>query len=95
MTQETDNSPSRARFISEIAGQVFKIFDEPLQNVIAEYKSMMFLTGKTLTVYPLIGDDKTAYTAKAIDIDENAGLVVETADGSRKTLNSGEVTLHG
>ena len=94
-TQETDNSPSRARFISEIAGQVFKIFDEPLQNVIAEYKSMMFLTGKTLTVYPLIGDDKTAYTAKAIDIDENAGLVVETADGSRKTLNSGEVTLHG
>ena len=87
--------PSRARFIAEIAGQVFKILQEPLPGVIEEYKSMMFLTGKTLTVYPLIGDDKTAYEAKAIDIDEEAGLIVELKDGTRKTLSSGEVTLHG
>ena len=93
----TSDSPatSRARFISEIAGQVFKIFDEPLQNVITEYKSMMFHTVRTLTVYPLIGDDQSAYTAKAIDVDEEAGLVVELLDGTTKTLSSGEVTLHG
>ena len=88
-------APSRAQFISEIAGQVFKILQEPLDSVISEYKSMMFLVGKTLTVYPLIGDDKSAYTAKAIDVDENAGLVVELEDCTRKVLSSGEVTLHG
>ena len=88
-------APSRARFISEITGQVFKILQEPLSSIIAEYKSMMFLVGRTLTVYPLIGDDKTAYEAKAIDVDENAGLVVELNDGSIRTLSSGEVTLHG
>ena len=89
-----DEAPSRARFIAEIAGQVFKILEEPLPRVIEEYKSMMFLVGKTLTVYPLIGDDKTAYQAKAIDVDQNAGLVVEMKDGSTKVLSSGEVTLH-
>lgn len=86
--------PSRCRFIAEIAGQVFKIFDEPAAKVIAEYKKMMFLIGKTITVHPLIGDDKTAYTATAINVDKNAGLVVKLEDGSKRTLNSGEVTLH-
>lgn len=89
-----DPAPSRARFIAEIAGQVFKILDEPLPRVIEEYKSMMFLVGKTLTVYPLIGDEKTAYQAKAIDVDQNAGLVVELEDRTTKVLSSGEVTLH-
>ena len=55
---------------------------------------MMFLIGKTITVHPLIGDDKTAYTATAINVDKNAGLVVMLEDGSKRTLNSGEVTLH-
>ena len=90
-----NSAPSRARFIAEIAGQVFNILNEPLPEVIAEYKSMMFLKDKTLTVYPLIGDDKSAYQAKAIDVDENAGLVVEMKDGTKKLLSSGEVTLHG
>lgn len=87
-------APSRAKLISEIAGQVFKILDQPLQDIITEYKSLMFLIGQTLTVYPLIGDEKTAYEARAIDVDENAGLVVELKDGEKKTLSSGEVTLH-
>ena len=87
-------NPSRARFIAQIAGEVFKILDEPLADIICEYKSLMFMLGEPLVVLPLIGDDKTAYTAKAIDIDENAGLVVELADGTKKTLSSGEVTLH-
>ena len=92
--QENASTPSRARFIAEIAGQVFKILDEPLANIIAEYKSLMFMLGQTLVVHPLIGDDKTAYTAKAIDIDENAGLMVELKDGTTRVLSSGEVTLH-
>ncbi len=86
--------PSRAQFISEIAGQVFSIFNEDKEKVIAEYKSLTFLIGKELTVYPLIGDDKTAYKATAVNIDKNAALVVQLPDGTQKALNSGEVTLH-
>ena len=91
---QPDTPPSRARFIAQIAGEVFKILDEPLSNVIEEYKSLMFMLGEPLVVHPLIGDDKSAYTAKAIDIDENAELVVELTDGTTKVLSSGEVTLH-
>ena len=88
------NAPSRARFIAQIAGEVFKILEEPLSSIIEEYKSLMFMLGQTLVVHPLIGDALTSYTAKAIDIDENAGLVVELPDGTKKTLSSGEVTMH-
>ncbi len=91
--QQTE-APSRARFISEIAGQVFKILDEPVKKVMAEYKSLMFLIGKKLTVHPLIGDNKTAYNATAVDLDKNAGLIVKLPNGTKKTLSSGEVTLH-
>ena len=51
------------------------------------------MIGRELTVYPLIGDEKSSYKATATDIDENAGLVVKLADGSIRTLTSGEVTL--
>ena len=91
---QPDTPPSRARFIAQIVGEVFKILEEPLANIICEYKSLMFMLGEPLVVHPLIGDEKISYTAKAIDIDENAGLVVELADGTKKTLSSGEVTLH-
>ena len=96
-TQAT--SFSRVQVATEIAGQVLKIFEEDASSpdahkeIIKEYKEESFLIGRELTVYPLIGDEKTAYKATATDIDENAGLVVKLADGSFRTLSSGEVTL--
>ena len=92
-------SISRTLVAAEIAGQVLKIFEEDAASedahkaIIKEYKEASFLIGRELTVYPLIGDEKTAYKATATDIDENAGLVVKLADGSLRTLSSGEITL--
>ena len=90
---------SRVDVAAEIAGQVLKIFEEDASSetahkaIIKEYKEASFLIGRELTVYPLIGDEKSAYKATATDIDENAGLVVKLADGTTRTLSSGEVTL--
>ncbi len=100
-TSSSDNklSISRLQVAAEIAGQVLKIFEEDSSSpeahkaIIKEYKEASFLLGQELTVYPLIGDQKSSYKAKATDIDENAGLVVKLADGSLRTLSSGEVTL--
>ena len=92
-------SISRVQLAAEIAGQVLKIFEEDSsspaahKSIIKEYKEESFLLGQELTVYPLIGDQKSSYKATATDIDENAGLIVTLKDGSKKTLNSGEVTL--
>ena len=65
---------------------------EDVAKVMTEYKALSFLIGTELSVYPVAGGPDF-YKAKAVDIDENAGLVVELADGTRKTLSSGEVTL--
>ena len=92
-------SISRVQVAAEVAGQVLKIFEEDASSeeahaaIIKEYKEASFLLGRELTVYPLIGDEKSAYKATAVDIDDNAGLMVKLADGSLRTLSSGEVTL--
>jgi BirA family biotin operon repressor/biotin-[acetyl-CoA-carboxylase] ligase len=85
---------SRAKFAAEIAGEILSIFDEKKENIMKEYKAASFLIGSIVNVYSLIGDDTSVYKAKVLEIDDNAGLVVELSNGTKKTLNSGEVTLH-
>ena len=85
---------SRCQVAAEIAGQCFKIFEENQEEVLKEYKNLSFLISQTVCVFPVIGDSKSSYFAKVINIDDNAGLVVELPDGSQKTLSSGEVSLH-
>ena len=103
LSQTSPDAPapsiSRVQLAAEIAGQVLKIFEEDASSpaahkaIIKEYKEASFLLGQELTVYPLIGDQKSSYKARATDIDENAGLIVTLKDGSQRTLSSGEVTL--
>ncbi|MGN0729758.1 biotin--[acetyl-CoA-carboxylase] ligase [Treponema sp.] len=63
------------------------------ENVIPEYRRLSLLLGKEISVYPIIGQGG-GFKAKALDITDDAGLLVETDDGTRKILHSGEVTLH-
>ena len=70
--------------------------------LIGEYRSRSMLLGKEVLVY---GTNQSALPenggqgirAMAIDIDRNAGLVVEYQEGpfsgQRETLTSGEVTI--
>ena len=92
-SKSTDTHITRCELAAEVSVQLYKILEEPSESVFEEYKQLSFLLGKTLTVYPVIGDEKSSYKAKAIDIDENACLVVELSDGTQKTLFSGEVSL--
>lgn len=84
---------NRMELAAEITGQVLTVLQEDPNSVISEYKSLNFLIGKELNISPIIDDEKSSYKAKAIDITEDASLVVELSDGTKKTLNSGEVTL--
>lgn len=90
----TDEKVTRCQLAAAIAGEVLTILEEPADKVMEEYKTQSFIVGKTVQVHPVIGDEKSVYTATAIDIDNNAGLVVKLEDGTVKTLNSGEVSLH-
>ena len=85
---------TRCKLAAYIYANVLKILKEAPETIISEYKKASFLIGKTISVHPIIGDDKSTYTAKAIDIDQNASLIVELPDGTTKALSSGEVSLH-
>ncbi|MBP5519091.1 MAG: biotin--[acetyl-CoA-carboxylase] ligase [Treponema sp.] len=96
---EKSKALNRCLLAAEISGQVLKIFKEDEKSpenhfaIMEEYKKLSFLLGQEITVFPLIGDAASSYKAKATDIDQNAALIVTLADGTTKTLNSGEVTL--
>lgn len=94
---DAEKSLTRCQIAAQIAGEVLRIFGEDIENhkkIIEEYRGLSFLVGRTITVHPLIGDDKTAYEAKVTGIDDDARLIVERPDGEVRALNSGEVTLH-
>lgn len=87
------HTAGRAELAARIAGEIFSVLEENPKDVIAEYKALSFLLGKEITVHPVIGDVTKTYQATAIDIDNNAGLVVKLSDGTERTLNSGEVSV--
>lgn len=84
---------NRCKLAAEITGQLLSILDDTGLHVMDDYRKKSFLIGQEIEVHPVIGDDKSTYKATAVDIDEDAGLIVETKDGTRKTLISGEVSL--
>jgi len=84
----------RYELAAEIAGQVLSVYEKPAEEVMAAYKTLSFIIGKMVQVHPIISDTASDYAAKAIDIDNEAALIVELEDGSQKRLFSGEVSLH-
>lgn len=83
----------RCKLAAMIGGETLSILQEDSKKVLQEYKSLSFLIGENVMVYPVIGDAKSAYNAKVMDIDENANLVVKNDEGKIISLNSGEVSL--
>ncbi|MDY5683511.1 MAG: biotin--[acetyl-CoA-carboxylase] ligase [Treponema sp.] len=60
--------------------------------IMQEYRDLTFLIGKTMEISPVINGQQK-FMAKAVDITEDAALVVEKEDGTLINLQSGEVSL--
>ena len=58
------------------------------RKFLTEYKNRLFMLGEEITV---ISPTET-YNAIAIDIDNNAHLIVKTNDGAIKTISAGEIS---
>jgi len=90
---------SRNQLIAEVINQVLDI-NETLESrsFIPQYKARSFVLGQEIKVFqagasPADRDSHDVPIAKAIDIDEDGGLVVQYQDGSVATLNSGEISI--
>lgn len=58
-------------------------------ELVEKYKSLSFMIGKTITVSSVDGD----YSAKVLDIDNSAQLVIQKQSGEVVSLNSGEISI--
>ncbi|MDE7392706.1 MAG: biotin--[acetyl-CoA-carboxylase] ligase [Treponemataceae bacterium] len=93
---------SRNEVVARVAAHLLSFYDAGERGnvaataaLMAEYRARSFVIGKTVTVNPAAGLRGEPYQATVLDISDDAGLVVRCADGTEKTLQSGEVSLHG
>ena len=75
-----------AEIINEFTAYYIRLPDKDYMN---EYRRRLFFLGREVRVI----QGEKSFTATAKDIDDMCGLVVERADGTRITLNSGEISI--
>jgi BirA family biotin operon repressor/biotin-[acetyl-CoA-carboxylase] ligase len=85
--------PSRNRLATEIISRLRDLFSSPgkQEEAMGEYRDRSATVGSFVIVYPVAGDDKGAFKAKAVGITTDAALIVETENGERRILTAGEV----
>lgn len=94
---------TRNQLAAAIVNEFFALLDEPdTKKVLRQYKSRSFILGEQIMIYNTItgqSPDKNSkgIRARAIDIDDNGGLVVEYLEGRRMremdTLTTGEISI--
>lgn len=87
---------SRSKLAAAVINNILDMLpDIGEKNFLQEYRRRCFILGKGIYVHPLSGGKPIK--ARAIDIDDNGGLVVEYLEGLRmrdmEVLTSGEVSV--
>ena len=87
---------SRGELAAEIVNETLEILED-LNSMafLREYRSKCFILGKNIYIHPNL--DQRSIRARAIDIDDHGGLVVEYMEGKKmrqmETLTTGEVSI--
>lgn len=89
----------RNRIASRVVAHLLDFYDEmenggKMEEMMSAYKEKSMLIGKKVKVHPTAGIGGNEYPATVLDITDGAELLVEDECGIKKTLHSGEVSLH-
>ena len=79
----------RAELIAAVADELLDIIGGDYADFIEYYRSRSMIIGKQINYI----ENGVVTPAKALSIDETGGLVVQTKDGTEKTLKSGEISI--
>lgn len=82
----------RNRFVACIVDRLLDLIadlDRGSSDYLALYREHSMVIGREITYFR----DGQSYTARALDIDAEGGLVILAKDGSRTVLNSGEISV--
>ncbi len=81
---------SKNRLIAEICNCMEELYDQLDEgSFMEESRARSNVIGRNIIV--MRGDER--YPAKAVDIDDEGSLLVETKDGIRRTVRSGEISI--
>lgn len=80
---------TKSRLVASFLNNFDEIFSDKTKAFIKEYKEASCIIGKEIEI--LSGEHKGQ--ARAIDIDENANLVVSLPDGNITAISSGDVSI--
>jgi BirA family biotin operon repressor/biotin-[acetyl-CoA-carboxylase] ligase len=85
--------PDRNRLAAEIIARLLGLFSnhDKQAATMSEYRTRSLTIGTEVTVFPVAGDETGAFKARAVDITDDAELVVEAESGERRFLKAGEV----
>ena len=87
--------PDRAKLAAAMMDalcRMDKILLSGKQEIMAKYRSRCMTLGREVSV---VKADGNVRHGKALDIDENGGLVVDFGGGNTETVSSGEVSVRG
>lgn len=85
-----DDDDQRARLVAAVADAFLDGYDDiPQRAYLDEYRSRSILDGRDVEVF----EGTRSYRAHALGIDDNFELHVRLADGTERTLASGEVHI--
>lgn len=80
---------SREQLAAEITAQLYAYCATlPERGYLPFYRAHSLVLGREIKVLT-----DPPYTATAVDVDADGGLIVETADGTRRTLSTGEISV--
>lgn len=90
------NAFSRGQLAAEIYNELMSILEDlQSKTFLREYRSRCFILGKNILVHPNLNG--TSVRARAIDVDDNGGLVVEYMEGRKarqiEALTTGEISI--
>lgn len=85
-------SVTRSRLLASCMAHILRVLSTG-EDIRDEYASRSVLTGREVTVIPLVGEGKNNYRAQVLGIGNSLGLLVRTQDGEERELVSGEVSL--
>jgi len=86
-------TPTRNRLIAEIIERLHKLNMAGNADFMQSYRDRLMYIGEKVTVRG--AGAAQAYEATALGVDDIGGLIVQTADGEKLTLSSGEVSVRG
>ena len=87
---DTDIGDTRNQLTAEVLNRILHYYQNFSQKEFTpKYKERSFVIGRKIAVV----EPNNQYLAKAIDIDDHCRLIIQTADGTKKTISTGEISI--